>query len=243
MDWFVAGIAFGFVGSVHCIGMCGPLAMSLPGAGRARWRFLGERLLYNLGRAVTYTLLGVLFGALGLLVALAGYQRWLSIAIGALMVASVLVPWVQRRLGQLEQAPAHLLRRVMAPIKTMYRRGGAGAMLGVGLLNGLLPCGFVYAALATASTAGSVRASALFMAAFGLGTLPAMFAVSTMGRFLSVAWRTRLQKLIPYGVVLVGLLLILRGLSLGVFLSPDLHGALFTPGVCRYVPFLEPAGA
>lgn len=240
MDWFLAGLAFGFVGSVHCIGMCGPLAMSLPGAGRARWRFLGERLLYNLGRAVTYTLLGALFGAFGLLVALAGYQQWLSFGIGCVMVLSVLVPWVQRRLGRLEQAPAHLLRRVLAPIQAMYRRGGAVAMLGVGLLNGLLPCGFVYAALATAVTLGSVGASASFMAAFGLGTLPAMFAASTMGRFLSTAWRTRLQQLIPVGVFVIGVLLILRGLSLGVFLSPDLREVLFTPGVCRYVPFVEP---
>ena len=147
MDWFLAGIAFGFVGSVHCVGMCGPLAMSLPGAGRARWRFLGERLLYNLGRVVTYTLLGAAFGALGLLVALAGYQQWLSLTIGVVMVLSVLVPWVQRRVGQLEQWPARFMRRVLAPIKTLYQRGGAVAMLGVGLLNGFLPCGFVYAAL------------------------------------------------------------------------------------------------
>mgnify|MGYP001362345369 CR=1 FL=1 len=242
MDWFLAGLTFGFVGSVHCIGMCGPLAMSLPGVGRARWRFLGERLLYNLGRATTYALLGALFGALGLLVALAGYQQWLSLTIGLAMVLSVLVPWVRRRFGRLERVPAPFLRRALAPVKTMYRRGGAVAMFGIGLLNGVLPCGLVYAALATATTAGSVGVSALFMAAFGLGTLPAMFAASTMGRLLSAEWRLRLQKLVPVGVLLVGALLVLRGLSLGVFLSPDLREALFTPGVCRYLPFVDPSG-
>lgn len=241
MDWIIAGLTFGFVGSIHCVGMCGPLAMSLPGAGAARWRYLGERLIYNLGRAVTYTLLGGLFGALGLLVALAGYQQWLSLGIGVIMVLSVLVPWVQRRVGQLEQGAGSYLRYVVGPIQSLYRRGGAWAMLGVGILNGFLPCGFVYAALATAVTAGSVSTSMTFMAAFGLGTLPAMWVVSTAKRLASTEWRMRLQRWMPVGVALVGVLLIVRGLSLGVFLSPDLREALFTPGVCRYLPFVEPS--
>ena len=241
MDWVWAGLVFGFVGSIHCIGMCGPLALSLPGAQQARWRYLGERLLYNLGRAVTYTLLGGTVGALGALLSLAGYQQWLSIGIGVVMVLSVVVPWVQRRLGQLEQWPARFLRRMMKPIRTLYQRGGAAAMLGVGILNGFLPCGFVYAALATAVTAGSVTTSMSFMAAFGLGTIPAMFGVSVMDRMASATWRARLQKVIPIGVLLVGLLLILRGLSLGVFLSPDLRETIFTPGVCRFIPFVEPS--
>jgi hypothetical protein len=221
--------------------MCGPLAMSLPGAGAARWRYLGERLIYNVGRAVTYTLLGGLFGALGLLVALAGYQQWLSLGIGVIMVLSVLVPWVQRRVGQLEQGAGSYLRHVAGPIQSLYRRGGAWAMLGVGILNGFLPCGFVYAALATAVTAGSVSTSMTFMAAFGLGTLPAMWVVSTAKRLASTEWRMRLQRWMPVGVAIVGVLLIVRGLSLGVFLSPDLREALFTPGVCRYIPFVEPS--
>ncbi len=241
MDWFIAGITFGFVGSIHCVGMCGPLAMSLPGGGQQRWRFLAERLIYNLGRAVTYTLLGGIFGALGLLVALAGYQQWLSLGVGVIMVLSVLVPWVQRRLGRLEQGAGSFMRHVIGPIQSLYKRGGAWAMLGVGLLNGFLPCGFVYAALATASTAGSIYTSMTFMAAFGLGTLPAMYVISVARRLASAEWRMRLQRWIPVGVAIVGGLLILRGLSLGVFLSPDLREALFTPGVCRYVPFVEPS--
>lgn len=230
MDWVLAGLVFGFVGSVHCVGMCGPLAMSLPGAGRARWRFLVERLIYNLGRAVTYTILGGLAGALGMLATLAGYQQWLSISIGAIMVLSVAVPWVRQRLGYLEQGSSSFLRRVVGPIQSLYRRGGAGAMLGIGVLNGLLPCGFVYAALATASTAGAVSTSMVFMAAFGLGTLPAMYVISVVRQLARPAWRRRLLRWMPIGVVLVGVLLILRGLSLGGFLSPDLHKMLFTPG-------------
>ena len=240
MDWVIAGFAFGFFGSVHCIGMCGPLALSLPGAGASRGRYLAERLLYNLGRAVTYTLLGGVFGALGLLVSLAGAQQWISIGVGALMIGGALVPWVSRQIGSLEQAPAQFLGRVLQPIQHLYKRGGFGAMAAVGLLNGLLPCGFVYAALATAVTAGEVATSMAFMAAFGFGTIPAMFGVSLLGRLASTAWRIRLQKLVPIGLVIVGLLLILRGLSLGTLLSPDLRAALFSPSTCRFLPFVEP---
>lgn len=241
MDWIVAGLVFGFLGSVHCIGMCGPLALSLPGAHRRRWRYVVERLLYNVGRAITYTTLGGAIGALGALVSLSGVQQWLSIGIGLVMILGALVPWVSRRVSKLEQVPARFLGKVMTPIQSMYRRGGFGAMLVVGLLNGLLPCGFVYAALATSVTAGSVYTSMLFMAAFGLGTIPAMFTVSLLGRLASATWRTRLQKLVPIGLVVVGVLLILRGLSLGTLLSPDLKEAIFSPGTCRFLPFVDPA--
>lgn len=222
MDWIVGGLAFGFFGSVHCVGMCGPLALSLPGSRKDRWHYVGERLIYNLGRAVTYTLLGGVVGALGVLAALTGVQQWVSIGIGAVMILGATVPWVSRQVSALEQWPAQFLGTVLQPIQSLYERGGAGAMLVVGLLNGLLPCGFVYAALATAVTAGDVGTSMTFMAAFGLGTIPAMFGVSVAGRLVSAAWRRRLYKLVPLGLIVVGALLIVRGLALGSMLSPTL---------------------
>lgn len=223
MDWILAGLAFGFFGSVHCVGMCGPLALSLPGSQRDRGRYVLERLLYNLGRAVTYALLGALVGTLGMLTSLTGVQQWVSIGIGAVMLLAATVPWVSRQVQALEQAPAPFLGRVMQPIGTLYKRGGMGALFVVGLLNGLLPCGFVYAALATAITSGTVTASMTFMAAFGLGTIPAMFGVSVADRLAPASWRRRLYRLIPVGLALVGLLLIVRGLALGSMLSPNLQ--------------------
>jgi sulfite exporter TauE/SafE len=222
IHWLAAGLAFGFLGSVHCVGMCGPLALSLPGGDQPRWLFWAERGLYNLGRAVTYTLLGVLVGLAGQVVSLAGIQQPLSVGIGVLMILGATVPWVARQARRLEQAPSAFLERVMAPIGSLYRTGGPTAMLIVGLLNGLLPCGFVYAALATAVTAGSVDLSTVFMAGFGLGTGPAMLGVSLLGRVASSRLRTRLQALVPVGLALVGLLLVLRGLGLGGMISPAL---------------------
>lgn len=220
MNWIFAGLAFGFLGSVHCVGMCGPLALSLPGADQLRGRFLLDRLLYNLGRALTYTLLGGLVGALGYGAALAGAQQALSVGIGTVMILAAAVPWVSRQVRRLEQAPSSFLSRVTKPMGRLYRSGGVGAMIIIGLLNGLLPCGFVYAALATALTAGNVVESMTFMAAFGAGTIPAMLGVSLLGRLAGTAWRTRLQRMVPIGLALVGLLLVIRGLGLGAMMSP-----------------------
>lgn len=221
-EWMVAGLVFGFVGSVHCVGMCGPLALSLPGATQPGWLFWAERSLYNLGRTVTYTLLGVLVGLAGRAVSLAGVQQALSVGIGVVMILVAAVPWVNRHARTLEQTPSAFLERVIAPIGSLYRIGGPTAMFVVGLLNGLLPCGFVYAALGTAVTAGSVAQSTVFMAGFGLGTGPAMLGVSLLGRVAGSRWRARLHALVPVGLFLVGLLLILRGLGLGSVASPAL---------------------
>jgi hypothetical protein len=231
MNWILAGLAFGFFGSIHCVGMCGPLALSLPGANQSRARFVAERVVYNLGRVLTYTLLGGLVGLAGRGAALAGVQQAVSVGIGVVMILAAAVPWVSRRVQQLEQAPSALLGNVMKPIGRLYQRGGAGALLVAGVLNGLLPCGFVYAALATALTAGDLVESMTFMAAFGAGTGPAMLGVSLVGRVASAAWRARLQRLVPYGLAFVGLLLIVRGLGLGSMISPLLRppSALLVP--------------
>ncbi|MEM8559118.1 MAG: sulfite exporter TauE/SafE family protein [Bacteroidota bacterium] len=240
MDWLLAGFVFGFVGSVHCVGMCGPLALALPGAAAARVRFIVGRMLYNLGRATTYAGLGAGLGALGAVVTLAGWQRWLAFGLGVVLVLLAFVPVLRRRLGRVEGVTARWLGPLLARVGPLYQRGGLAALFAVGLVNGLLPCGFVYAALATAIASGTVQGGAGFMAAFGLGTLPAMLALSLAGRRMSTRWRTRLAQWAPLGLAVVGVLLILRGLSLGLFLSPDVRMALFTPEVCRFLPFVDP---
>ncbi|MBI3880533.1 MAG: sulfite exporter TauE/SafE family protein [Verrucomicrobia bacterium] len=212
----------GLVGSAHCAGMCGPLALALPPTGRSRATFVAGRLAYNLGRVITYSALGVVFGLIGQSLALAGLQRWVSVAAGAAILLSLLassrfalgvpainaVDWLKSGLGKLLQ------RRSLASV------------FALGLLNGLLPCGLVYVAAAAATASGDFLLGLESMAAFGLGTVPMMLAFGLMGPKLQFTLRFRLQHLVPASVAVVGMLLVLRGLALGIpYLSPPTGGA------------------
>jgi len=209
----------GFVGSAHCAGMCGPLALALPRGGGAAGTFFIGRVAYNLGRIVTYAVMGMVFGLLGQGVALAGLQRWVSLTLGAAILIGLLispqfvnqVP-VTRGVNWLKKSLGALLQRRALP-----------AMLGIGLLNGLLPCGLVYVACFTATATGSIFAGMEYMIAFGLGTLPMMLAISLLGTKLQFALRFKVQRLIPVSLAIVGLLLLLRGMALGIpYVSPKL---------------------
>jgi sulfite exporter TauE/SafE len=205
----------GLVGSLHCAGMCGPLALALPATGNTRASFLAGRVAYNFGRIITYCALGAVFGLIGKTFDLAGLQRWVSLVAGVtiLLVASsrfsFAVPAV-KAVAWMKSGVANLLQR-----RTL------SSLLALGVLNGLLPCGLVYVACAAAAATGSTLAAIESMFAFGLGTVPMMLGVAIAARPLKLALRFKLQRLIPASLVLVGLLLILRGLSLGIpYLSP-----------------------
>ena len=239
IEWMLTGLVFGATGSLHCVGMCGPLVLAVPGP-NAPWRFWVGRLVYHTGRTLAYMTLGGLIGSLGWAIALQGYQGVLSLTLGVLMLSAVLLHPVRRWVKQFEAAPARLLSKLRGPLQSLMREPGSGNLFALGVLNGLLPCGFSYAAIATALAAGSLVNSMLFMGAFGLATFPALLAIQWMGRHASASWRATFLKLAPFGIALVGLLLILRGLSLGVFLSPELREAVFSPEMCRFIPLVDP---
>lgn len=213
--FLLSGLGLGFLGSFHCVGMCGPIALTLPVQHLGGWRKMGGILLYNAGRIVTYMLLGLVFGWLGQQFYLGGWQQGLSIGLGVLLLAAVvfgkLTPkfklgWVQRTLGQL------LARR------------STGTLFAIGFLNGFLPCGLVYMAVAGAIATGSVWGGALFMVAFGAGTLPAMAAVAWFSQLLGMKGRLAVRRAMPYVVGVMAVLLILRGLNLGIpYVSPEMH--------------------
>jgi sulfite exporter TauE/SafE len=213
----------GFIGSLHCLGMCGPIVLALPGSAAQRLRFTIERLLYNLGRAVTYSLMGAVAGVVGQGVAMAGFQQWLGIVAGGLMVLSVLLPTRAAR----KVLPSALYDKAFTWLKvklgSLLSNTTHSSMLLIGVLNGFLPCGLVYMALAGSLVMGSIGGSALYMFIFGLGTLPVMFAASFASGLITGSLRTRINKVIPVAVLVMGILFILRGLSLGIpFLSPDM---------------------
>lgn len=223
MEWMLAGLAFGFLGSFHCIGMCGPIALALPAPFTEHIPFVISRIIYNMGRVVTYTVLGGMVGFFSRIVSIGGYQQGLSIAVGLILL---LIPAWRKLRALLDRAgslPRRLAANITGRIKDLFGSGSSGSLFLIGLLNGLLPCGFVYMALATAATSGGIEPSLLFMAAFGFGTIPAMLGVSLAGNMVPVTFRQKMQSFTPYFMALVGIILILRGLNLGIpFISPVL---------------------
>lgn len=212
----------GFAGSLHCAGMCGPLMLALPRGGGGPVALAFGRLACNAGRLVTYAGLGVVFGLVGRSLALAGVQRWVSIALGAAILLGVLLP----RLRLFQIPVAGPINHLKSALGRLLRETSPGALFTLGLLNGLLPCGLVYVAGAGAAATGEVLRGIEYMVVFGLGTVPMMFGLGLAGSAITPALRLRLQRLIPVCLALVAVLLILRGLSLGIpYLSPDLTAA------------------
>ena len=217
----IAGFTIGIVGSFHCVGMCGPIALALPVADAGKWKRLLFISLYNTGRVIAYALLGMLFGFLGNQFFIGGYQQILSISLGVLILFFLFFSkyldtnktFINSYTLYLKQFLGKLLRSE----KQFY------TYLFIGFLNGFLPCGLVYVAIAGAVATGSVLHSAMFMGAFGLGTFPVMFTVTVLGKFISLQWRNQMRKAVPVFIGAMAVLLILRGLNLGIpYISPEM---------------------
>lgn len=217
----------GLAGSAHCAGMCGPLALALPTGGKHGLALAPGRALYNAGRVTTYCLLGLVFGLIGRSLALAGVQRWVSIGLGSAILLGVFMARA-RALTVKFALPVAWLK---AALGRLMRQQDLASQYLIGGLNGLLPCGLVYIACVGAAATGGLFSGVQYMLVFGVGTVPMMLMLGLAGQALPVAFRLRLQKLIPVCLALVAVLLILRGLSLGIpYLSPDLTGD--QPGAC-----------
>lgn len=214
-------LMLGITGSFHCIGMCGPIALVLPLKGKSWFIRIFNGISYNVGRAITYGGLGFIFGLAGAGLSLAGLQQKVSIVMGIVMILTVLVPFIFGGNFSAENLGTPVYQRIKKPLSQLMQSGSAGALFLIGLLNGLLPCGLVYVALAGAIGTGSLTGSMLFMIIFGLGTLPLMLLVSVAGNFVGKTLRNRINQIIPFVVILVGILFILRGLNLGIpYISP-----------------------
>ena len=222
MIW--AGFIFGLVGSFHCVGMCGPIAMSLPFVGSTGWRYYAGRLLYNGGRVVTYALLGALAGVFGESLQMAGLQQTVSIVSGVLILLLLVLPaTIQGKYARV-LGTDKLMIWVRHKLGYYFQKNSLGSLFMVGLLNGLLPCGFVYIALAGAISAPSINGAMLYMALFGLGTLPLMFLVSLSGKLISLKVRGMFNRAVPYIGMTLAILFIVRGLGLGIpYLSPKVE--------------------
>lgn len=215
------GFIIGLLGSLHCIGMCGPIALALPTGPLKSIKFYAGRLLYNLGRVITYSVFGLIFGLIGKNLAIVGLQRWVSIISGIVIIIIVLLPQAVKT-GMITKLPfAKITNKLKDAFGSLFRKGSLSSMLFIGIVNGLLPCGFVYVGVAGAIAVGDVGMGVLYMALFGIGTIPVMFITSVAGNFISVGVRQKLTKIIPVLAIILALLFILRGMNLGImYISP-----------------------
>ena len=215
--YLLAAISIGLLGSAHCAGMCGPILLAV-NQGKQHWK---NDILHHSGRIFTYALFGSIAGALGSTFNWMGWQQGFSIAIGSMMVASILFLFVGKQFQHIETT----ISRIAVKFSSWAHTSGLSknqirVLAGVG--NGLLPCGLVYLGIAGAANTFTPWDGALFMMAFGLGTLPMLVFISQFGHVLSPSLRSRVRKLIPITVLIVGALLIARGSNLGIpYVSPS----------------------
>jgi sulfite exporter TauE/SafE len=226
--WLLTALTTGLVGSLHCVGMCGPLAMALP-VGRLPRSQRGLGIgTYHLARITAYALLGASLGLVGQGLLLLSLQRPISIAAGLFLL--IWTVGLRGRFGTLTSAKS--TRWIVGPMGGFMQHPGWPSFAALGFLNGLLPCGFVYVPLAGAVTMSTAWQSALYMAVFGLGTVPALLLIRSVPSLFSMNLRRHFTRLMPIIAVGLGLFLLARGLYTPASSShssqpiPVCHGAL-----------------
>jgi hypothetical protein len=222
---FIPAFILGVISNLHCLGMCGPIALAIPLNRSSKSAMLFGILQYHLGRVLVYAILGYIVGYIGMGIKLFGVLQVISIIAG---IGIIIYAWrkkinftkikLPRFLCTLSLSKGHFLSQSMGKI---MRSESPLKLFLLGALNGLLPCGMVYTALITAVVLGTPILSATSMLAFGLGTLPGLVAFSLFAQQLGNPIRSKINRYLPYLITVVGLLIILRGMNLNIpYISP-----------------------
>lgn len=218
MGFLIAACILGFAGSLHCLGMCGPLVIALhSGSNKQTWN---TKFVYHLGRIVVYATFGLVVGLVGKTFSFFGFQQVVAIVAGVVMLVLILWPGVFRNAKLKTTRVTQWIRsritpRVKAhPLLTSFL---------LGAVNGLLPCGLVYVALSGALITGDPWKSALFMITFGISTSPALLAAPAILQWVSRRLKLKSIKALQVGLVLVSVMIVLRGSGLGIpYISPKM---------------------
>jgi sulfite exporter TauE/SafE len=217
----ISALIFGLLGSFHCVGMCGPIAFLLPLDRTNTLKKITQIFVYHFGRILAYSLIGLIFGLIGSSLNLFGMQQQLSIAIGLLMILVMIIPAKTFNRYNFSKPLYKIISKVKSALGKELKKKSVDTFLTIGFLNGLLPCGLVYMAVFGALASGGAMEGSLYMAVFGLGTIPLMTTAIYLGNFLSGKVRQHIRKAIPVFVIFMGCLFVLRGLGLGIpYVSP-----------------------
>jgi sulfite exporter TauE/SafE len=218
----LSALILGLLGSFHCIGMCGPIAFVLPLDRENSLKKIMQITLYHLGRLLTYSFIGFIFGWLGKGLFLMGFQQRISILTGVLMIVIILIPVRVFNKYNFSKPLYSIIGKVKSNLGKLLKQKTNKALFTIGILNGFLPCGMVYMALVGSIATSNAALGFLYMFVFGLGTIPLMTTAVYLGNILSISVRNKIQKAIPVFVVMIGILFILRGMGLGIpYISPS----------------------
>ncbi len=211
MSWIGSALALSLLGGLHCAGMCGGFAI-ITLSKAPKWRISKSFLLYTLGKTSSYAVAGAVFGGLGSVFhhyplgsrVLAGMTGVALILIGLEMAGFPLF-WSQK-----QPSATGWIRSTFSKVTQSLSPTNSYVM---GLLNGLLPCGLLYAAFAGAASTGSAATGALFMAVFGIGTIPMLFLTAQLLSSISTSTRGKVIRLAGWSLVLFGTVWLYRGIA------------------------------
>ncbi|MFC6267194.1 sulfite exporter TauE/SafE family protein [Frigoriflavimonas asaccharolytica] len=222
----LSALTIGFFTGFHCLGMCGPIALSLGLSKKNQAKFHLKNATYQFGRIFTYAVLGAILGIVGEAFDMVGIQKYLTISVGIVMIVLAIFTFGSPNFASNVPFFNSFLLKIKMNLGKLLRKTDYSSRFLTGILNGLLPCGMVYVAMTASLAAGGVWQGAAFMAFFGLGTFPFMFAAVLFGSLLSIPVRAKFLKAVPVLMIVLGGLFVLRGLELGIpYISPP-HDSL-----------------
>lgn len=222
----IAGLILGLAGGFHCIGMCGPLIMTIPfQVMESKTKRALAYILYGSGKTLAYGGLGLLVGLIGGQAAQLSAQRYVSIVAGVILLLSVLIPMFFKQINLQPPIITQFTFWVNKHLANQFKNQKLYSYGVIGFFNGLLPCGLVYVAIAAAVSAGCVSNSIMLMLFFGIATMLSLTVFSIVFQKLPTSLKQRLRKFFPYLIIITAVLLILRGMQLGIpYLSPIFDG-------------------
>lgn len=225
---FWLGMVMGLPGSMHCLGMCGPLALMVGIGKRNPWK---SSIMYHLSRAMAYGMLGVLVGLVFQFIDIRPYQQQFSLFMGLFF----LVAWILSRFNWGTSKLAIAISGIFKNIPNFLSKDNAISTMYGGFINGLLPCGLVYSALLVALGSGSTVKSAVFMLGFGLATIPMLFFISGISQKFKMQLNQWFYHVSKWWLLIMAVLFLLRGANLGIpYVSPKLNNDNPKENCCRH---------
>jgi uncharacterized protein len=220
IDIVFLAFGMGILGSIHCIGMCGPLLLGIFNQSLSSKPY--NYLLFHLGKIVAYGIIGLGFGLIGKSLHLFLSQQHLSILTGSIL----LLYYVLGKWGHVNAEFSSYASGIYRWIKLNTERMPLPKYYLIGFLNGFLPCGLVYLAATSSLSSGHISKSILWMICFGLGTIPSLTFILWLSKKFQSRFNLFFHRIYQNLTLILAILLILRGLNLGIpYISPQYNSA------------------